>query len=113
MGVHGEICDLKALQFQITAGVMHTELTLLPILLHLLVSALSPDHPARQRMLGRLDKAKGQEKITVGYQYFSELLLDVFEDIVPFLDEVVLIHQSSLIATACFVRQMHFMHDHL
>ena len=113
MGVHGEIVELKVLQYKFTAGVMHTELGLLSLLIELFISCLSEDHPARDRMFSRLDKAKDQTKITVGYQYFSELLLDVFEDIVPFLDEVVLIHQSSLIATACFVRQMHFMHDHL
>ena len=69
---------------------MHTELNLLTPLIEIFISALSEDHPAREKMFARLDKAKDQTKIHVGYQFFSELLLDVNEDIIPFLDEVVL-----------------------
>ena len=77
MGVHGEIVELKVLQFKFTAGVMHTELGLLSLLIELFTSALSEDHPARDKMFSRLDKAKDQTKITVGYQYFSDVLLSL------------------------------------
>lgn len=103
MGVHGEILHLKVLQFKFTAGLMHTELALLPLLIEIFTSALSEDHPARERMFARLDKAKDQTKITVGYQFFSELLLDVYEDVIPFLDEVVL--QLWLLACNCMCSQ--------
>ena len=103
MGVHGEILDLKALLLKFTAGLMHTELALLPPLIEIFTSALSEDHPARDKMLARLNKAKDQTKITVGYQFFSELLLDVYEDVIPYLEEVVL--QQKFFACNCMFCQ--------
>lgn len=90
MGGPKEHFSAKALQFEITSGVMHAELHLLPVAIKALLNALDRDHPAHARLMGRFDKANDATKMHVSYQFFSQLLLDTFEEIVPHLEEVAL-----------------------